>query len=214
MNSLSTARRRTKLRRIGNEKIVEAGPADIEGLLDFTNSAQFDAIPTHATVLYYTETDEESIFDPEGDQTLLNLHDNPFKFRNTVSLALYEELTSRTRYQCKLHPNQELAREQATLELSRDTSEFLFLVYRRDPSTGGAVRQRNKTPFKNPINGIGSAEYGEFASVPVGLFYEYSNDPFAAATIVWQREARLNATIGIIGVYIETVYNPPNDVQQ
>jgi hypothetical protein len=205
----ATARANTRLKRVGQQKIVAAGPPNIEGLLDFSNSAQFDAIPGATTLLYYQEAQTEVLFDPEGDQALFNLHVSPFTFDNEAGLPIYDILTGRARYQCKSHPNQELARQQAALELVASTDDIIIMVYRRDPSV--AVTQRNKTPFRNPLNGLETAAR---VSEPLILFHEYSNDPFASASLVWQREARLAATIGLIGLRIDQVFDLPPEQQQ
>jgi hypothetical protein len=199
MSTHSGARNRSKLRRVGNEAIVDVGAQHAPELF-FTNVEQFDALKDASVLLFYTETTDDVVFDPSGDRALLRLHVDPWAFKNTDSLATYEALTTRARYYCKPHPNQELAQSEAGLELSIDASDLLILVYQRDSAGSSAVKQRRRTPFRNGVNGIGAHARSE--STVVTLFSKLSHDPFTEVTVVWQREQRPNATIGMIGVRI------------
>jgi len=192
------------LRRAGKERLVVVGSDDdlrSANGLDFTNSKQFDAIDDAVALLYYTETIDDVLFDPDNDSRLFELHERPFGFISG-DLTLYEGLVERAHYSCKPHPNQVLARQQAAAELSlpADDESLLVLVYKRD----SGARRRDRTPFRNTTNGIGTRENGE--SAPLTLFRQFSHDPYASAVLVWQRQVHVSATIGLVALRIDALY--------
>lgn len=196
---MSLDRHRSKLRRINATTTVDISALPQPELF-FTNHEQFQAIDDAVALLFYTETDDDVIFDPAGDADLLRLHEHPFSFDNSTSLTLYESLTTRARYQCKPHPNQALAQEEAAQELSIPTDDLLIFVYERDSAGVSPVKQRRRTPFRNMVNGIGAHARSESSAVT--LFNQLSYDPFASCTLVWQREQRANGIVGLIGVRV------------
>lgn len=195
----------TKLRRVGKDRLVERSVDVSATRLDFSNAEQFDAIDDAVALLYYTESVDEVLFDADNDRALVGMHVAPFAFKNDESLSTYEALISRAHYYCKPHPNQALAREQAAVELSTPADDLLVMVYKRDAASASGVRLRNKTPFRNPINGISVQRNGE--STQLSLFKDLSFDPYADVVLVWQREPRINATVGLIGLRVDKIYS-------
>jgi hypothetical protein len=200
---MSADRHRSKLRRVDASTTIDVSTVPQPELF-FTNHEQFESIDDAVALLFYTETDDDVIFDPVGDADLLGLHTKPFSFENTTSLRLYESLTTRARYHCKPHPNQVLAREEASQELSIPADDLLFFVYERDTAATSPVKQRRRTPFRNETNGIGAHSRSE--SVLLTLFNKLSFDPFASGTIVWQREQRASGIVGLIGIRVEKLF--------
>lgn len=199
MSSSSFRRRRARLRRAGADQLVEARPpsrAELSALLDFSNSEQFDALTEAVVLLFYAETSDAVVVDPENDAALLEMHEAPFAFNNEDLLASYESLLSRAQYECKPHPNQALVQRQIATDLSKPADDIVVLVYKRDAASKSPVKKRNQSPFRSAI-----AEQDV-----VVLFRQFSHDPFASARIVWQREPRLNSSVGLLGVRIETLY--------
>lgn len=197
---------KSRIRRVGADRLADVAAetrAALPTLLDFTNAEQFDAIDDAVALLFYTETDdgsEEVLFDPDNDAALFDLHTRPFSFTNAESLPAYEALTERARYYCKPHPNQALARAQAALELGAPVNEdLLIMVYKRDSAAESLVKLRTKTPFRNPVNGVGH-------ETPLVLYRQYSYDPFASVRLLWHREAHINALVGLVGFSVETLY--------
>lgn len=201
MSSRSTSyrRRRSNIRRAGSEQLVVAKPPsreELSALVDFSNAQQFDALSEAAVLLFYTETSDAVVLDPDGDAALLQIHEAPFEFDNARSLGTYESLASRAQYECKPHPNQVLVKRQVVLDLGADAEDIVVLVYKRDTARASPVRQRNQTPFRTAIQ----------EQTTIVLFRQFSHDPFAQATLVWHREPRINSTVGLIAVRIETLY--------
>lgn len=190
------------LRRIGNERLAERFPAT-ENLADrllITNKEQFDLLREPAVLLFYTETDIDVIFDPDNDAVLLDMHRDPFGFSSTAkTIAAYQALVTRAHYNCKLHPNQQLVREQVAIDLGVPSDDFLILVYHRDSASKSPVKSRERAPFTNTLNGL-RPDRGE--SVQLVLFAKYAHDPFATVSIVWQRAARLNSSFGVVALRV------------
>lgn len=192
-------RRGTQLRRAGNDRLVEAKPpsrAELSALIDFSNARQFDALSEAAVLLFYTETSDAVLVDPDNDAALLDMHETPFDFSNEQSLAAYESLVSRAQYECKPHPNQPLVQRQIAADLGKLTEDIVVLVYKRDAASKSHVQKRNQSPFRAAVE----------AQEVVVLFRQFSNDPFAQVTLVWHREPRINSTVGLIAVRIEALY--------
>lgn len=202
-----TARARTpngKLRRVGRDRLVDLRSLP-PPVLDYTNVEQWESINDAVALLFYTETDDDVLFDPNGDARLLELHTEPFAFDNDTGLAPYVSLIQRAQYRCKPHPNQVLAREQAALELGIAVDDLLIMVYRRDAASTSAVRRRERAPFTNTTNGLGTGGAAADA-VPLVLFREKSFDPYASVVLVWHHETHINASIGLVGFRIETLF--------
>jgi hypothetical protein len=191
-----------RLRRIGTERLAERFPAT-ESLGDrllVTNKEQFDLLNEPAVLLFYTETETDVIFDPDNDTVLLDMHRDPFAFRSTAeNVEAYQALITRAHYECKLHPNQQLVREQVATDLGVPSDDFLIFVYHRDAARNSHVKNRERAPFTNTLNGL-RADRSE--TVQLVLFAKYSHDPFATVSIVWQRAARLNSSFGVVAVRV------------
>lgn len=168
-------------------------------MIDFTNVKQWESIKDAVALLFYRETSDDVVFDPEGDSALLKMHTRPFSFDNKRHLATYEALTDRARYYCKPHPSGETVAAQAAAELGNvSPDDLLVFVYKRDTAASSNVKQRHRSPFRNTTNGLG------VAGAPVTfLFSQYSHDPFVSARLVWHRELRMNASVGLVVMQIE-----------
>ena len=106
---------------------------------------EFDNAKGFEMTLFYveSETADDVIFDPEGDERLMALHKGDvadfLAIRN--GSAIYESLVTRSSYSCKLHPQLEDMQEFVAQELSGDVSpdEMIVLVYKRDSAARSEV---------------------------------------------------------------------------
>lgn len=195
--------RRGSVQRVGSEQL--ALPRNVvreRATLEFTNSQQFRAIPAaRPLVLFYKDNaDDENptIFDPELDEELLALHSDPFA-TDAVPLQQYEACVTRASYECRMHPQQAEIVAAVRDEIAGiDPATIIVMVYRRDAATTSISRNRQAAPFRNMVNGLVDGR----ASTPLLLFTQHSFEPYCRALLVWQREPRINSTIGLIAFQI------------
>lgn len=191
---------RRTLKRLGSDQLGFAGSGARRGELEFTNAEQFDSIGTaQPLVLFYKDNNSDenpSIFDPELDEALLDLHESPF---DESPLAAYEAYVTRASYECRLHPQQELLLSLVRDEVAGvDPQSILVMVYKRDSAARSIARNRRSNPFLNTVNGLVDTR----PSPPLVLFTQHSLEPFCRAALVWHREPRANSTIGLIALQI------------
>lgn len=178
----------------GDQLVDRTDPPDLE----FLNAAQFDSIENATPlILFYKEsaTDDQPIFDVKNDRILYRAHEDPFVEH---SLAEYEACVTRAHYECRLHPNQSDALDLVRSTLPTLDESTLVFVYKRDSAQASLVQNRRANPFQNPVNGIRNSQ----ASDELILFAQHSFEPFLRATIIWQSEARINATVGLFAVSV------------
>lgn len=191
------------MRRVGSDQLALPGSVlRNRGTLEFTNAEQFRAIPaTRPLVLFYRDNgddDNPSIFDPDLDEALLELHREPFA-DGPVPLAQYEACVTRATYECRMHPQQAEAVALVRDEVSGiDPDLIIVMVYKRDAATNSIARNRYASPFRNTLNGLVDTR----SSPPLLLFSQHSFEPYCRATIVWHREPRVNSTIGLLALQI------------
>lgn len=170
--------------------------------LEFTNAEQFRAIATaRPLVLFYKDNDSDdnpSIFDPEIDEELLELHRDAFA-DEPVPLPQYEACVTRATYECRMHPQQTEAVALVRDEVAGiDPSLIIVMVYKRDAAVNSIARNRYASPFRNTINGLVDTH----PSPPLLLFTQHSFEPYCRAALVWHREPRINSTIGLLALQI------------
>lgn len=180
---------------------ARAAPASLPSdPLGYSNSREFAAIDDITLLLFYTETNDDVIFDPANDQSLMELFAAPFEFSNSESLSLYESLVTRARYYCKPHPQASSVARDVSAELRVPATELLVLVYKRDSAAESIVKDRRTAPFDNSENGLGSFDG---RSAQLVFFNQYAHTPAVLGTIVWHNAVRINASVGIIAVRIQ-----------
>lgn len=195
--------RRENVQRAGNDQLALPRNALRErASLEFTNSQQFREIKAALPlVLFYKDNaDDENptIFDPELDDVLLALHGDPFA-ANPELLTQYEACVTRASYECRMHPQQvEIVAAVRDEIAGIDPSTIIVMVYRRDAASTSIARNRQATPFRNMVNGLVDGR----VPAPLLLFTQHSFEPYCRATLVWQREPRVNSTIGLIALQI------------
>jgi hypothetical protein len=172
--------------------VTKALPADP---FAYSNSDEYAAIDDAVVELFYTESGEEVIFDPDNDTALLELFAAPFRFVNSASLQLYEALTDRARYSCKPHPAPRAVVERVVGELAVPVDNVLVFVYKRDSARASLVRNRRRAPFRNSVNGLESPDQ---RSPPLLLFAQYSYEPRLLASLIWHDAPRANSTVGLL----------------
>jgi len=173
-------------------------------LVEYRNAAQFESIKAKPLVLFYKDNDQEdnpTIFDPELDEYLIELHAEPYAIDETA-LETYMACVTRATYECRAHPDQAnmlAAVRDETVDADPETT--VVLVYMRDSAVRSVSRNRRANPFRNTINGLVDGR----ASPALMFFTQYSFEPYYRAQIIWHREPAFNATIGLIAVrFVDT----------
>ena len=188
------------MRRRGAEQLLLLQRSAAAVPLDISNAAQFDALPaSFALVLFYRDSDADdqnpTVFDPDVDETLIELHGDPYMELSANFLVEYEACVTRAQYECRRHPLQQEVLAVARSDLSGfELDALIVLVYKRDSAATSVSKNRLSAPFRNTANGMRD----NAPSPELTLFRQHSFEPYVRCRIVWHREPKLNSTIGTI----------------